>query len=269
MESTSLHALNASHSPMNALHQNPFMGSLGFSAMPSTPDGVGLSGDRITEVTGMPLLSQYGLDANAVLPSLAFYPLSDQFESAVHPGVDPLAGVTEVNGIGSTVSSPGDFGLDAGSYGIDINSSFYQPDGNKFVRGNNDPTFWCTEFAYGRALEKGLIQDDVGLGAALNGNAGDWDNVISNSAYADRLDRTAAVNSIVVWEGNEVFRWTDENGGEFWSTTGAPGHVGFVEQVNADGSFVISEGNANGQPLNIRTIEAGTPENVAAQFIHL
>ncbi|MFB2876093.1 CHAP domain-containing protein [Floridanema aerugineum] len=132
-------------------------------------------------------------------------------------------------------------------FGINLNSINYQAAGNKIVAGNNDSTFWCTEFAYGRAIEKGLFKNNQGFGAKWFGNAGQWD---------DNLGWTKQVkaNSFVVWDPLQA-------------GAGSVGHVGFVEKVNSDGSFVISEANWAGQYYNSRTISLGTAAFNAAKFV--
>jgi surface antigen len=152
--------------------------------------------------------------------------------------------------------SPSDFG-------INLNSSSYtnsnvnrfaavgNPNGSNGVpvRGN---WIWCTEFAFGRAIEKGLINQNSGIGKNISGNAGDWDN------QAGTWSKTPSANSFIVWEAN--------TGG-----AGNVGHVGFVERVNSDGSLTITEANwatARGS-FNSRTITPGTDKYRDAKFISL
>ncbi len=139
--------------------------------------------------------------------------------------------------------SPSDFG-------ININSASYtQSGGNVFRYGVLDQ---CTEFAFGRALEKGLISSGSGVGSKIRGNAGDWDN------QAGSWSSQARENSIVVWDPNQ--------GG-----AGGLGHVAFVERVNANGSFVISEYNWNygDGKFNSRTVNQGSSAFNTAKFIYL
>ena len=139
-------------------------------------------------------------------------------------------------------------------FGINLNSIHYQRQGNKFVAANNDAYFWCTEFAYGRAMEKGLFQNNQGIGARISGHAGFWDDNVGASNWG----RQVRANSIVVWDPNQ--------GG-----AGSVGHVGFVERVNSDGSFTISEANwdrAEGR-FNSRTITRGSNAFNTAKFIYL
>jgi Ca2+-binding RTX toxin-like protein len=133
-------------------------------------------------------------------------------------------------------------------FGINLNSVNYQAAGNKIVEGNNDPTFWCTEFAYGRAIEKGLFQNKQGFGAKGFGDAGQWDDNLGG------WTRQAKANSFVVWDP-----W--QGGAK------EAGHVGFVERVNSDGSFTISEANWSGQYFNSRTVYPGTTAFNSAKFV--
>lgn len=136
------------------------------------------------------------------------------------------------------------------TFGINLSSNFYtQSGGNVFRFGQLDQ---CTEFAFGRALERGLINTRSGVGAKIRGNAGQWDD------QAGSWNRTARSNSFVVWDPNQ--------GG-----AGSVGHVGFVERVNSNGSFVISEFNWNygDGKFNSRTITVGSNAFKTAKFIHL
>ncbi|CAD5954749.1 Iron-regulated protein FrpA [Planktothrix tepida] len=137
--------------------------------------------------------------------------------------------------------SPSDFG-------INLSSINYQAAGNKIVAGNNDPTFWCTEFAYGRAIEKGLFQNNQGFGAKYFGNAGYWDDNLGG------WTRQPQTNSFVVWDPGQA-------------GAGSVGHVGFVERVNSDGSFTLSEANWAGQYFNSRTVYPGTTAFNSAKFV--
>lgn len=149
--------------------------------------------------------------------------------------------------------SPSDFG-------INLNSSNYTNSSvNRFAAvGNPDGVpanrnwLWCTEFAFGRAIEKGLINQNSGIGRRISGNAGDWDN------QAETWSKTPTANSLIVWDP-----WT---GG-----SREYGHVGFVERVNADGSLTITEanfGSAQGA-FNSRTILPTNQAYKDAKFIPL
>lgn len=137
---------------------------------------------------------------------------------------------------------------------INLNSANYSRSGNKFVasNGTGGTYLWCTDFAFGRALEKGLLQNYSGLGGKISGNAGAWDDQAGN------WGRQAQANSLVVWDPNQ--------GG-----AGSVGHVGFVERVNANGSFVISEANFDKaiMSFNSRTINPGTNAFNSAKFVYL
>lgn len=140
------------------------------------------------------------------------------------------------------------------NFGINLYSVHYSRNGNKFVasNGTGGTYLWCTDFAFGRALEKGLIQNYSGIGARISGNAGVWDD------QAGSWGRQARSNSFVVWDP-----W---QGG-----AGSVGHVGFVERVNSDGSFVISEANwgTARMSFNSRTIAPGSNAFNAAKFVYL
>lgn len=165
--------------------------------------------------------------------------------------------------------------------GINLNSTHYQDSGNTFVQGNNwsmgfGHAFQCVEYAYGRAMERGLFQNQQGIGAYVDGDAHTWDNDISGSVYADRLhyqagsgSSQARSNSFVVWEGNLNLTATHPNGS--WETyfTGSAGHVGFVEHVYADGSYLVSEGNAGGQTFRLSYVTPSSPHYQYAEFIYL
>lgn len=165
--------------------------------------------------------------------------------------------------------------------GINLNSSYYQASGNTFVYGNNfsmgiGHPFQCVEYAYGRAMERGLFQNQQGIGAVVNGDAHTWDNDIWGSWYRDRLhyqagsaNSQARANSFVVWESNLNLTATYPNGGWQTYSTGSGGHVGFVEHVYADGSYLVSEGNAGGQPFRLSYVKPSSPQYQYAEFIYL
>lgn len=158
------------------------------------------------------------------------------------------------------------------SLGINLGGAYYQASGNQLIYWNNQHRgahpFECVEFAYGRAIERGLFQNGQGIGSVLNGNAHTWDEKIASSNYRDRLSTQVREKSIVVWEANQKFNWSEGNSTYSYFTDPVGGHVAFVEKVNPDGSFVISEGNQKAEP-EIRTIKAGTPPATAAKFIYL
>ena len=138
--------------------------------------------------------------------------------------------------------------------GINPYSTSYSAQGNKFVSSNGTGAtyLWCTDYAYGRAIEKGLFQNNSGIGAQIRGHAGFWDDDTS------QYNRAVRQNSIVVWD-----RW---KGG-----AGSVGHVAFVEKVYADGSFLISESNWGSARMsfNVRHIKPGTNAFDSAKFIYL
>ena len=137
---------------------------------------------------------------------------------------------------------------------IKLNSANYSRSGNKFVASNRTggTYLWCTDFAFSRALEKGLLQNYGGLGGKISGNPGAWDE------QAGVWRRQPKANSFVVSDPNQ--------GG-----AGSVGHVGFVERVNANGSLVISEANFGSARMsfNSRTINPGTSAFNSAKFVYL
>lgn len=155
---------------------------------------------------------------------------------------------------------------------IDLGGNYYHASGNQFIEGNDRVRgvhpFECVEFAYGRAIERGLIHNKQGIGAVLNGDAHTWDNRIANSSYRNRLKTKSRINSLVVWEADLKLQWSEGDMTYTYNTDPVAGHVAFVEKVYPDGSFLISEGIHQSQP-SIRLIKARTPLAKAAKFIYL
>ncbi|WP_309733040.1 CHAP domain-containing protein [Chamaesiphon sp. OTE_75_metabat_556] len=155
---------------------------------------------------------------------------------------------------------------------INLRGSYYQSSGNQFIEGNDRVRgihpFECTEFAYGRAIERGLVKNKQGIGVVLNGDAHTWDDRIADSSYRSRLKTRVRANSLVVWEANLQFQWSEGNMNYTSTTDPTAGHVAFVEKVYPDGSFLISEGVHQSQP-SIRLIKGQTPQAKAAKFIYL
>jgi surface antigen len=144
--------------------------------------------------------------------------------------------------------------------GVNPQSSNYQSSGNKFAaaNGTGQTYLWCTDYAFGRALEKGLIQGNSSIGGAIRGNAGAWDNNVISAGYAGRVQSQPRANSFIVWEA-------------YSAGAGSVGHVGFVEAVYSDGSFLVSESNW-GNPrmsFNLRHVRPGTSAYTNAKFIYL
>jgi surface antigen len=156
--------------------------------------------------------------------------------------------------------------------GINLSGAYYQASGNQIIAGNEQMRgphpFACVEFAYGRAIERGLFQNGQGIGSVLTGDAHTWDDRIASSNYSGRLRTKVRPRSIVVWEANQQFSWTEGNGTYSYYTDPVAGHVAYVEKVYADGSFLVSEGNQKAEP-EIRLVKAGTPPATAAKFIYL
>jgi surface antigen len=156
--------------------------------------------------------------------------------------------------------------------GIDLKGDYYQASGNQLIAWNNQSrgahAFECVEFAYGRAIERGLFENNQGIATVLNGDAHTWDDRVANSNYRSSLKTKARANSIVVWEADLKFNWQEGNMTYTYFTDPVAGHVAFVEKVYADGSFVISEGNHQALPI-VRLVKAKTPVAKAAKFIYL
>ena len=145
--------------------------------------------------------------------------------------------------------SPSDFG-------INLNSSNYTNStvnpfaavGNPSNVPANRNFLWCTEFAFGRAAEKGLINANSGLGAKIRGHAGQWDD------QAQTWSSQPRANSFIVWDSTAP--------GDLY------GHVAFVERVNSNGSIDITEGNLNWNgAFNARTLSASQLQG--RKFIYL
>lgn len=155
---------------------------------------------------------------------------------------------------------------------INLRGSYYKASGNQFIEGNDRVRgahpFECTEFAYGRAIERGLVQNKQGIGAILNGDAHTWDDRIADSNYRSRLKTRVRANSFVVWEADLQFQWSEGNMNYTYTTDPTAGHVAFVEKVYPDGSFLISEGVHQSQP-SMRLIKGQMPQAKAAKFIYL
>jgi surface antigen len=155
---------------------------------------------------------------------------------------------------------------------INLQGAYYKASGNQFIEGNDRVRgvhpFECTEFAYGRAIERGLVKNKQGIGAVLNGDAHTWDDRIADSNYRSRLKTKVRANSFVVWEANLQVQWREGNTTYTYTTDPTAGHVAFVEKVYPDGSFSISESSRKSPP-NIRSIDSQNPLAKAAKFIYL
>jgi surface antigen len=142
------------------------------------------------------------------------------------------------------------------AFGINLNSSSYtNATVNPFAAvGNpsgvpaNRSWLWCTEFAFGRAVEKGLINANSGVGRNIRGHAHQWDDQAGTWSSQPRA------NSFIVWERA--------------SSSDQFGHVAFVERVNPNGSIDITEGNLNWNgAFNTRTLSPSQLQGT--KFIHL
>lgn len=97
--------------------------------------------------------------------------------------------------------------------------------------GSGYPVGQCTWYAYNRLVELGAITDLSGSYGHL-GNGQDW--VRNLVAKGWRYSSTPAKGAVV------------STAGGFDGTFAQYGHVGIVEVVNSDGSFLVSECNYNG-----------------------
>ncbi len=146
-----------------------------------------------------------------------------------------------------------------GVLGVNSFSGRYSSSGNKFVasHGTGGTSLLSTDYAYGRALEKGLIANNQGIGSAISGEAGWWDDNIK-TFYPNNIGSSARSNSIALWD-------------PYQGGAGGQGHVAFVEAVFKDGSFLISESNwgSSTKSYNLRQINPGTSAFNSAKFIYL
>ncbi|MHA2621980.1 phage tail tip lysozyme [Streptococcus agalactiae] len=97
--------------------------------------------------------------------------------------------------------------------------------------GSGYPVGQCTWYAYNRLVELGEITDLSGSYARL-GNGGQW--VSSLVAKGWQFSSTPKEGAVV------------STAGGFDGTLGPYGHVGIVEAVNEDGTFLVSECNFDG-----------------------
>lgn len=97
--------------------------------------------------------------------------------------------------------------------------------------GSGYPVGQCTWYAYNRLVELGAIKDLSGAYGYL-GNGGDW--VRSLVAKGWKYSSTPVKGAVV------------STAGGFDGTYPQYGHVGIVEAVNPDGSFLVSECNYGG-----------------------
>src|SRR5579864_5224041 len=102
---------------------------------------------------------------------------------------------------------------------IQIDGTFQS---NPFYFGGS---WQCTRYVWGRAVEKTGVTLAF-TGGPGNQNGGQWySNVIAGGSVS--LGSSPRPNSVAVWTGGQ-----DGNG-----------HVAFVEDVNADGSLIVTEAN--------------------------
>lgn len=144
---------------------------------------------------------------------------------------------------------------------VDPNGAAYSLSNDPFYEGG---AWECTRYAWGRALEKTGVRLQFRNGPP---NASSWySTVVQQSGIT--LGSTARPNSIAVWTGG----------------SGGLGHVAYVEDINADGSLVVTEANypvnslpvqhilspssTSGYQINSRDGGAGT-NLILAGFIYL
>ncbi|MCP9848706.1 CHAP domain-containing protein [Cyanobium sp. Morenito 9A2] len=138
-------------------------------------------------------------------------------------------------------------------FGVNLNTPNYTS--NRFSGTTAQYGFQCTTYAYGRALEKGLYSANFSIFNALNNtypaHGGLWDDITGVQS------KTPVANSFIVWD-------------PFTGGTNAEGHVGFVEQVLADGTLVVTEANyPSGSTWRSINISPGTSRYTSAKFIRL
>ena len=154
-----------------------------------------------------------------------------------------MAGGVATAGQAETVNcSRSDFGCVSGytasSTGTWTEKYYGAPWGNN---GHN-----CTRYAGFRLAQNGL--GDPGI---TFGNAKDWARTVTSKYGAQVVNTTPTVGSIAHWDAGEG--------------KGALGHVAYVEQVFADGSFVITEDNLGGTTRNVTYAKGEGPK----RFLHL
>lgn len=142
-------------------------------------------------------------------------------------------GSTYSSGGGSTLSIP-----------VNLSSVFYTKSNIFWLSGYGGPN--CTWYANGRMKELGYSSSALNT---MRGNAHTWDNTASNGAT---VSSTPQVASIAVWE-------------PYVNGAGSLGHVAVVEQINSNGTIVISESNwPKGTMYGTRTLGAS---NWPSKFI--
>lgn len=97
--------------------------------------------------------------------------------------------------------------------------------------GATYPVGQCTWYVYNRLVETGQVTDFSGTYSYL-GNGQDWVRSLGLKGW--KTSSTPSVGAVVSTKGG------------FDSTFPSYGHVGYVEYVNPDGSFLVSECNYNG-----------------------
>lgn len=135
-----------------------------------------------------------------------------------------------------SLPSPNPNGASGSTIGIpvNLNSSFYTKNNPFWLSGYGGPN--CTWYANGRLKELGYRASALDK---MLGNAYQWDDQARKAGIT--VTNEAQVGAIAVWEPNR--------GG-----AGRLGHVAVVEQINPDGSLLISESNWLGKMYNTRTI---------------
>ena len=138
----------------------------------------------------------------------------------------------------STVNTPTSTDKAVNQTAINLDLPVYREENPFWRAGYGSPN--CTWYVNGRLKQLGY---QAGILDKILGNAHEWDN--QAIAAGATVSNEPKVGRIAVWEPGR--------GG-----ASNLGHVAVIEQVNADGSIVISESNWNGQTYNTRTIRPQT-----------
>ncbi|MBQ9328952.1 MAG: CHAP domain-containing protein [Solobacterium sp.] len=105
----------------------------------------------------------------------------------------------------------------------------------------------CVGYAYGRFLEEAGITSETKLPRC---NAEDWLAMAKANGYP--TGTTPRLGAVIVWKR-----------GNLWNGNDGCGHVAVVEQINSDGSILVSQSNYGGARFNMSTIKK--PYNITGQ----
>ena len=156
----------------------------------------------------------YSVDRNAVV----YWEASNNSGDGNSGGDSPGGGSTQ-----PTIGIP-----------VNFNSSLYTTDNKFWLAGYGGPN--CTWYANGRLKELGY---QASVLDGMLGNAYQWDDDAPEAGAT--VSNQAQVGAITVWE-------------PYHGGAKELGHVAVVEQVNSDGSILISESNWLDQMYHTRTI---------------